>query len=99
MANTNGDAGNEEIGPETVANEAFSGTGGAETKRVRVSYRSEGAGLALSLADSVDVTDGVLRITDACVTLEIPTTDGRPSMLAWDPAEVSWDAVGLAAAS
>jgi hypothetical protein len=71
------------------------------TKRVHVSYGAEGAGLALALSDSAlsdSATDGegVLRISDACITLEIPTTDGVPSVLAWDPAEVSWDAVGLA---
>lgn len=42
--------------------------------------------------------DGVLRIGDACVTLELPTSDGRVSMLAWDPAEVPWASIGLAAA-
>lgn len=67
------------------------------TKRVHVSYGAEGTGLALALSETAEDGDGVLRITDACITLEIPTTDGVPSVLAWDPAEVSWDAVGLAA--
>ena len=67
------------------------------TKRVHVSYSADDAGLELALSESAEDGDGVLHITDACITLEIPTIDGVPSVLAWDPAEVSWDAVGLAA--
>ena len=40
-------------------------------------------------------SDGVLHISEACITLEIPRPDGQPSVLAWDPAEVSWDSLGL----
>ncbi len=76
----------------------------AETKKVRVSYVPTGHGLALTIADVEERTvdgvvagdggdgeDGVLRVTDACVTLEFPMSDGRTSMLAWDPAEVDWN--------
>lgn len=42
--------------------------------------------------DVQDATDGVLRV-DAVITLEIPMIDGRPAVLAWDPAEVDWDAL------
>ncbi len=34
--------------------------------------------------------DGLLHISDACITLELPAPDGRPSVLAWDPCEVDW---------
>jgi hypothetical protein len=70
--------------------------GMAETKRVRVSYESTGHGLALMIAGPDTAAtddryqDGVLRISDACVTLELPAADGRASVLAWDPAEVDW---------
>lgn len=45
------------------------------------------------LAASPEATDGVLRVTDACVTLELPMVDGRTPVLAWDPAEVDWEAM------
>ncbi len=38
-------------------------------------------------------SDGLLRIGDSCVTLELPTIDGRTSILAWDPAEVTWESM------
>lgn len=71
----------------------------AVTKRVRVSYQPTGHGLALMITapDAVgadgsgaDYQDGLLHITDACVTLELPAIDGRGSVLAWDPSEVDW---------
>lgn len=71
--------------------------GMAETKRVRVRYQSTGHGLSLMIAppDSADThedsyEDGVLNISDACVTLEFPAPGGGNSMLAWDPSEVDW---------
>jgi len=71
-------------------------------RRVRVSYVPKGFGLALVVdtgaEDGEDPSDGageqgLLRVGEACVTLEIPRPDGRPSVLSWDPAEVGWDPV------
>lgn len=66
---------------------------------MRVSYVPRGFGLALVIDESedhgTDEVDGVLRVSDAVVTLEMPTVDGRPAVLAWDPAEVNWDAVAV----
>ena len=79
---------------------------GPAERRVRVSYVPSGHGLALVIDDAAEhtdteqtdtgQTDGVLRVSDAVITLEIPTADGRPAVLAWDPAEVTWDAVAAA---
>lgn len=73
-----------------------------ETKRVRVSYVPTGFGLALAIDDAPTGsagTDGVLCVSDACVTLDLVAPDGRPSRLSWDPAEVDWDAMGLPGAA
>ncbi len=71
-----------------------------QTKAVRVSYVPTGFGLALEIddtgelcLDSVGDSDGVLRISDARVTLELPAANGKVSTLAWDPAEVSWESL------
>ena len=37
--------------------------------------------------------DGLLRISDARITLELPAVDGKTSTLAWDPEEVPWEAL------
>jgi len=68
---------------------------------VRVSYEDRGFGVALVVGDDradgvegVDATEteaGVLRVSDAVVTLEIPLADGSRSVLTWDPAEVTVD--------
>lgn len=80
--------------------------GMAESRKVRVSYVPSGFGLALTITESPDLADdaaldrppadgseGVLRVSDACVTLELPMADGRRPMLAWDPAEFNWEAL------
>lgn len=81
-----------------------------EVRQVRVSYGPEGRGLTLAPAiegpvpsevestTAPDPVNGVLRIGDGCVTLELPMPDGATSVLAWDPAEVGLADVGLAIA-
>lgn len=72
---------------------------GAEGRPVRVSYVEQGFGVALQVGDESadgvepggDVEAGLLRVSDAVVTLEIPHPDGGRSFLSWDPAEVSFD--------
>lgn len=71
----------------------------ADGRAVRVSYETRGFGVALVVDEAgdgtTDETDdaetGVLRVSDAVVTLEIPLADGGRSVLSWDPAEVSVD--------
>lgn len=70
---------------------------------VRVSYVAERFGVALVVADGDEQpgTDGsapadggehgVLHLSDAVVTLEIPLPDGGRSILSWDPTEVALD--------
>jgi hypothetical protein len=75
----------------------------AGARRVRVSYDPKGFGLALVVDNDRDDgaaeqppatgEQGLLRVGEACVTLEIARPDGRPSVLSWDPAEVGWDPV------
>lgn len=68
-------------------------------RAVRVSYEPRGFGVALVVdGSSADGSDddgsaeaGVLRVSDAVVTLEIPLADGGRSVLSWDPAEVMVD--------
>ena len=91
----------------SMARNQTAGTGRTEIRRVHVTYAPEGAGLSLVDVDTptsdLDAaaesasgeSDGVLHISEACITLEIPRPDGQPSVLAWDPAEVSWDSLGL----
>lgn len=70
-------------------------------RSVRVSYEPRGFGVALVVGDG-DPSDGsaegdaesetgVLRVSDAVVTLEIPLAGGGHSVLSWDPAEVAVD--------
>lgn len=79
-----------------------------EVHNVQVSYGPEGR--HLNLAPVVDEpklvpepsgqegqVSGVLRIGDGCITLELPTVDGRVSRLAWDPDEVDLADLGMAA--
>ncbi len=73
----------------------------ADGRPVRVSYEDRGFGVALVVGDGEvagidgsepDETEaGVLRVSDAVVTLEIPLADGGRSVLTWDPAEVAVD--------
>ncbi|MGB5757496.1 MAG: hypothetical protein WBM50_11320 [Acidimicrobiales bacterium] len=76
-------------------------------RKVCVHYQPTGHGLALAISESggeagtaldgvevVDRADAVLRVSDGGVTLELPPVDGRRPVLAWDPAEVAWDAFG-----
>ncbi len=73
----------------------------ADGRPVRVSYQDRGFGVALvvgedevSGADGDEIADGeagLLRVSDAVVTLEIPLADGSRSVLTWDPAEVTVD--------
>lgn len=66
---------------------------------VRVRQGVDGAGISLVLDQSSDedvtddTTDGVLRVSAAVITLELPMADGSTSVLAWDPAEVDWDSL------
>ena len=72
---------------------------------VRVSYETRGFGLALVVgdgeapggdgSDTADTEAGVLRVSDAVVTLEIPLADGSRSVLSWDPAEVTVDPLAV----
>lgn len=66
---------------------------------VRVRHVPQRFGLAL-VVDNDGAGDGaergLLRVGDACVTLEIVGPDGSPSVLSWDPAEVAWDPVASA---
>ncbi len=79
-------------------------TPAAEAGRpVRVGYVAQGFGPALVVDDGADgserleddadgeARDGLLRVGDAVVTLEIPLPDGRRSVLSWDPSEVTLD--------
>ncbi len=80
-----------------------------EVHNVRVSYGAEGRHLKLAPVDDgprpaaheapqdEERLSGVLRIGDGCITLELPTVDGRVSRLAWDPAEVDLADLGMAA--
>lgn len=73
----------------------------ADGRPVRVSYEDRGFGVALVVGDGgaaaldgVDAAEteaGVLRVSDAVVTLEIPLADGGRSVLTWDPAEITVD--------
>lgn len=63
------------------------------SRSVRVSYVRTGFGLALSLDGEADGQPGVLNVGEGCITLEMPVVDGRPAVLAWDPAEVDWDSM------
>lgn len=70
---------------------------------VRVSYQDRGFGIALVVGDGEapgadgsapeETEAGVLRVSDAVVTLEIPLADGGRSVLTWDPAEVTVDPI------
>ncbi len=40
----------------------------------------------------MEASDAVLRV-GGTVRLEFETADGRPTVLAWDPAEVNWSAL------
>ena len=70
-------------------------------RQVLVAYAARPCGLSLTLAElgtgagteAGDPGLAMLRIGEGCVTLEIPSGDGRPSLLAWDPAEVDWAAL------
>ncbi len=73
---------------------------GPGVRAVRVGYVADGVGPALVVADG-DPTDegeegavtdaGLLRVSDAVVTLEIPLPGGGRSVLSWDPSEVALD--------
>ena len=69
----------------------------AGARRVRVNYVRQQFGLALVVDNEAGTTDhaehGLLRVGDACVTLEIERPDGRSAVLSWDPAEVTWDPI------
>ena len=64
-------------------------------RAVRVRYVPQGFGLALvideELIDEEPGGAGVLRVSDAVVTAEVPMPDGGWATLAWDPAEVTFD--------
>ncbi len=73
-------------------------------KQVNVSYVDHGFGPALAI-NAADATNagtrvgeadgelGLLRLSDAVITLEIARPDGQSSVLTWDPAEVSFDPI------
>lgn len=75
-------------------------------RAVRVCYVPQGFGLALVIDgeapvspgddrgahhDGVEAETGLLRISDAVVTLEIPRPGGGHHTLSWDPTEVAFD--------
>lgn len=73
---------------------------GPSTGPVRVRYAPSGAGISLVLdgsaeptEDQAEATDGLLRVSAAVITLELPGPDGSTAVLAWDPAEVDWDSL------
>lgn len=84
---------------ETAQAEPVSGRSGDDGRAVRVSYQERGFGVALVVdgdregggGDAEAGEAGVLRVSDAVVTLEIPLADGGRSVLSWDPAEVTVD--------
>lgn len=43
--------------------------------------------------ESAAAMDGVIRITDLLVTLEIRRGDGQVSTMMWEPADVPWESV------
>lgn len=67
----------------------------AEVRAVRVGYEADGFGPALVVAtddaSEAGADTGLLRVSDAVVTLEIPLPGGGRSVLSWDPAEVTLD--------
>ena len=80
------------------ADEADQQRAGSGGRPVRVSYVPQGFGVALVVDDDPEATaddavaeSGLLRVSDAVVTLEIPRPDGGRSVLSWDPAEVAFD--------
>ncbi len=69
---------------------------------VRVSYQPRRFGVVLVVEDeagggaegaggAAGTGTGLLRVSDAVITLEIPLPDGTRSVLSWDPAEVVVD--------
>ncbi len=68
-----------------------------DARHVRVNVEPKGFGLALTIdedaAESNGDTDGILHVSNACVTLELLGPKGRRSVLAWDPAEVEWSSL------
>ncbi len=93
-----GDTGDGSDGGDLEAVDRGSRTNG---RPVRVSYENRGFGVALVVGDdeasgadgsgTAETEAGVLRVSDAVVTLEIPLADGGRSVLTWDPAEVTVD--------
>jgi len=59
---------------------------------LRIEDRSDAA-RQVPVSDSTAAMDGVIRITDLLVTLEIRLGDGQTSTLMWEPADVPWETV------